>query len=147
MDFDKLIQDLLNQGVSIEEMGKQFADAANRVEAANNSKKKRDKYIYDLREAAFRAFDHASDSFEVAAIFATLAAANRYPDMELKQLEEYQDATCKALQETAKLQYDLGNEPEDIVGTLLNALFTPFDKEDKDESDDAKIARFLRKLG
>ncbi len=147
MDFDKLIQDLLTQGATIEELGKQFADAANRVEAANNSKKKRDKYIYDTRKAADRAYAFGEFTFEVAAAVATLATADRYPEMGVDQLEEYQDATCKALQETAKLQHSLGKEPEDAISVLLNALLTPFDEEDEDESDDAKIARFLRKLG
>lgn len=146
MDFDKLIQDLLNQGMTIEDLGKQFADAANRVEAANNSKKKRDKYVDDLRAAAARDIAHDRFTFEVAARIATIATAEKYPDMETDALAEFCNATNYSLQETAKLQSGIknGDNPFDA---LLDVLFTSLDKKDKDESDDEKISRFLRKLG
>ena len=146
MDFDKLIQDLLDQGATIEDLGKQFADAANRVEAANNSKKKRDKYLDDLRAAAVRDIAHDRFTFGVAARVATIATAEKYPDMDVDALAEFCNATSRSLQESAKLQNDIKNGDDPLIA-LFDALFTPPAKEKKDETDDEKIARFLRKLG
>ena len=147
MDFDKLLRDLLAQGEDIDDIAAHFTKALNAASAANKSKKEREKYIADTRAAAVRDIAHDVFSYRVAAKIATVAAAEEYPELPIGKLKEYEDATVVAMEATAGFNSKI-TSGTDVLEALFDAL--PSGNKTtvkKPETDEEKIARFLRKLG
>ena len=143
MDFNKLVNDLLAQGEDVDKLAKEFAEALNAASAANKSKKERDEYIANARESVIKAFSSKEETFFTAAAVATIAAARMYPDMSANDLHEFKTATRHALETTAGFHNRIASG-ESVIDALFEALDT--DKDSANETDEEKIARFVRGL-
>lgn len=153
MDFNKLISDLLAQGATEEELGKQFVDALNQVSSVNKSKKEREEYIVNARESVLSALATEAETFATAATVAMMVAARKYPKMTLQDLQSYEAATRSAMKSTAGFHNDL-HEGKDLFSAIADCLADDGFEEEKPkvkakpvETDEEKIARFLRALG
>ena len=153
MDFNKLISDLLAQGATEEELGKQFVDALNQVSSVNKSKKDREEYIVNARESVLSALATEAETFATAATVAMMVAARKYPKMTLQDLQSYEAATRSAMKSTAGFHNDL-HEGKDLFSAIADCLADDGSEEEKPkvkakpvETDEEKIARFLRALG
>jgi len=153
MDFNKLISDLLAQGATEEELGKQFVDALNQVSSANKSKKEREEYIANARESVLHDLSTEYETFSTAATVAMMVAARTYPAMTIQDLQAYEAATRSAMKSTAGFHNDL-HEGKDLFSAIADCLRDDGLEEEKPkakvkpiETDDEKIARFLRALG
>lgn len=83
---------------------------------------------------------------ETAAKIAMLAAAARYPDLELKQLKEYEDSTKTALEQSLEFYHDItSGNINHAVDSLLDGLFVKKEKKEN-LTDDEKLKRFIDSL-
>ena len=153
MDFNKLINDLLAQGEDVDKLAKDFTEALNAANAANKSKKERDEYIANARESVFNALATEAETFATAATVAMMVAARKYPKMTIQDLQSYEAATRSAMKSTAGFHNDL-YEGKDLFSAIANCLADDGSEEEKPkvkakpvETDEEKIARFLRALG
>lgn len=153
MDFNKLISDLLAQGATEEELGKQFVDALNQVSSVNKSKKEREEYLANARESVLSALATEAETFATAATVAMMVAARKYPKMTLQDLQSYEAATRSAMKSTAGFHNDL-HEGKDLFSAIADCLADDGSEEERPkvkakpvETDEEKIARFLRALG
>ena len=144
MDFNKLVNDLLAQGEDVDKLAKEFAEALNAASAANKSKKERDEYIAAQRESVLKALTSKEETFFTAAAVAALAAARMYPDMSANDLHEFKVATRHALETTAGFHNRIASG-DDVINALFKTLDA--DKDSANETDEEKIARFVRALG
>lgn len=146
MDFNQFISSLIDEGRDIEDIAKEFAEALNAADAANKSKKDRDNYVLILRQSALSHLQQDDFTFEAAAAAATVAAARKFPSMDVEHLKGYQTATAKAMDATASFNNDMANG-KDVFSSLLDYLSEkPVKTEKRAETDEEKISRFLRNL-
>ena len=108
------------------------------------SKKERDEYIANTRDFVIKALTGKRETFFTAAAIAMMVAAREYPDMSINDLREFETATRHALDTTAGFHSRISSG-EDIISSLFKALDT--DKDSANETDEEKIARFVRELG
>lgn len=146
MDFNKLVNDLLAQGEDVDKLAKEFAEALNAASAANKSKKERDEYIAAQRESVLKALSSKQETFFTAAAVAALAAARMYPDMSANDLHAFKVATRNAMETTAGFHNRLASG-DDIISALFEALDADKAQANANETDEEKIARFVRALG
>lgn len=145
-DMDKLVAEMLNCGMSAEDLAQRFVKALDAVDAANKSKKERVEYCAHAAAALDEALDEENFTMEVAAKIAMLAATARYPDLELKQLKEYENSTKSALEQSLEFYHDIttGNINH-AVDSLLDGLFPKKEKKEN-LTDDEKLKRFIDSL-
>lgn len=153
MDFNKLINDLLAQGEDVDDLAAQFAEALNAASAANKSKKEREEYIAAARESVLHDLSTEYETFSTAATVAMMVAARMYPAMTIQELQAYEAATRSAMKSTAGFHNNL-HEGKDLFSAIAECLRDDDPEEKKPkvkvkpvETDEEKIARFLRALG
>ena len=133
MDFDSLINSLLSQGRSAEEVAKSFTETLNKITAANKSKEEVEKYLDDARARVYNALQGKTPfDFKIAAKAQVIAAAAYRPEFTLSQLKEMESAFAEATRMSTELYEDLQREVPKVV---------------KSWSDDEKLMDFLRKAG
>ena len=134
MDFDALINGLLSQGASAEDVAKRFAETLNKITAANKRKEEVEKYLDNARAAVYSALQgKATFDFKVAAKAQVIAVAAYRPDYTVDQLKEMEDAFAVATKSSADLYekiYRIAPEVEKAIST-----------------DDEKLLKFLRAAG
>lgn len=145
-DMDKMVAEMLNSGMSADDLAQRFVKALDAVDAANKSKKERTEYCTHAAAELDEALDEENFTMEVAAKVAMLAAAARYPDLELKQLKEYENSTKDALEQSLEFYHDIttGNINH-AVDSLLDGLFPKKEKKEN-LTDDEKLKRFIDSL-
>lgn len=146
LDMDKLVAEMLNFGMSAEDLAQRFVKALDAVDAANKSKKEKAEYCSHAAAALDEALDEENFTMGVAAKVAMLAATARYPDLELKQLKEYENSTKSALEQSLEFYHDIttGNINH-AVDSLLDGLFPKKEKKEN-LTDDEKLKRFIDSL-
>lgn len=145
-DLDKLVTEMLNCGMSAEDLAQRFVKILDAVDTANKSKKERAEYCAHAAAALDEALDEHNFTMEVAAKIAMLAATARYPDLELKQLKEYESSTKTALEQSLEFYHDITHgDINHAVDSLLDGLFSKKEKKEN-LTDDEKLKRFIASL-
>jgi len=138
MNFDAFIREGLNQGMSIEDLSKEFCKVLNQVQSENKSKEEKNEYLRQLDSSVYEACKDENYTLDAAAQFATLAAARSCPELTIKELQGFCKSTREALEITIKATKSLHNN--DVAGA-----FDIFNKA-MGLDDDQKLTDFLRRL-
>jgi len=145
-DMDSLVAEMLKSGMSAEDLAQRFVKALDAVDAANKSKKEKAEYCSHAAGWLDEALDEENFTMETAAKVAMLAAAARYPDLELKQLKEYENSTKAALEQSLEFYHDItSGNINHAVDSLLDGLFPKKEKKEN-LTDDEKLKRFIDSL-
>lgn len=146
LDMDKLVAEMLNSGMSAEDLAQRFVKALDAVDAANKSKKEKAEYCGHAAGWLDEALDEENFTMEAAAKVAMLAAAARYPDLELQQLKDYENSTKIALEQSLEFYHDITNgDINHAVDSLLDVL-SPKKEKKENLTDDEKLKRFISSL-
>ena len=141
-EFDEFIKRAQSGGLSFEDIAASFTEAMNKAQMANKSKKERNEWAAAARTKVNNALKIGSWSFEIAALVAGLAAADRYPDYTKEDLEVYIDAVKTALTSTVTLMADF----KDGGDKILNDLFSNLGKTKIAFDDDTILRDFVKNL-
>lgn len=140
-----MIRDAQKNGLSIDDIAKMFSKTLNAVQQEDQKKK----VIVDARTELI---EHMKDQFETAvskghldctdaAALYTLTMAEKYPDWTAENIKDYFRIIILNAETTATM---VGKAPDELLQALLDKVDNLFDK---DESDNEKIADFLREIG
>lgn len=142
MDFEAMIRDAQKTGLTIDDIAKQFSNTLNAVQQEDQRKKKASEDKEYFIEALKDRFDEIKcwDSYDEddAAAFYTIVMAKEHPNWDLAELKDFRHGLKDLIQ--------VYNKISDAFDNVLNSLFGT-DVEDKDESDDEKLNRFLKNIG
>lgn len=150
MDFEAMIRDAQKNGLTIDDIAKQFSKTLNAVEQEDQRKRS----VTDKREAVLDKLERAFHEnvtkgqlgcSDAAALF-TLTMAEKYPNWTAENIKDYFQIV-KLNAEAAATMID--KEPDELLQILLGKVDKLFDTipKSKDKSDNEKIADFLRKIG
>ena len=150
MDFETMIRDAQKNGLSIDDIVKQFTKTVNAVQQEDKKKQ-------DIKNARYELLTDLADEFKVAAIddqftcrdVAILAArvmAEKYPEWTAGDIAEYIEIINVNIEELAAL---IGKDLNEMFQLLLDKADKLFDTapKSKSKSDNEKIANFLREIG
>ena len=158
MDFETMIREARDKGVSIDDIAKIFSKTLNAIQqeeqkqnsVANERKAKLD-YLKNIfyESIAKDKFDYS----DAAALF-TLTMAEKYTDWTAEDIEDFFGTIQMTARTTAEL---IGKSPEEMFGMILGKSKDILDdvlkpvvekaapiKSKDDKSDDDKIAEFLK---
>ena len=157
MDFETMIREARNNGVSIDDIAKMFSKTLNAVQqeeqrqssVANERKAK----LGHLENTFYESIAKGQlDCTDAAALF-TLTMADKYTDWTAEDIEDFFGTIQMTARTTAEL---IGKSPEEMFGMILGKSKDILDdvlkpvvekapiKSKDDKSDDDKIAEFLK---
>lgn len=160
MDFETMIREARDNGVSIDDIAKMFSKTLNAVQQEeqkqNSVANKRKVALEHLENTFYESIAKGQlDCSDAAALF-TLTMADKYTDWTAEDIEDFFGTIQMTARTTAEL---IGKSPEEMFGMLrnksieiLNEVLKPVVekapiKSKDDKSDDEKIAEFLKLFG
>ena len=162
MDFETMIREARDNGVSIDDIAKMFSKTLNAVQQEEQEQKqnsvanKRKVALEHLENTFYESIAKGQlDCSDAAALF-TLTMAEKYTDWTAEDIEDFFGTIQMTARTTAKL---IGKSPEEMFGMLRNKSIEILDevlkpvvekapiKSKDDKSDDEKIAEFLKLFG
>lgn len=141
-----MIRDAQKNGLTIEDIAKQFSDTLNSVQKKNQEQNARAELIEHMKDQFETAVaDGHLDCTDAAALY-TITMAEKYPDWSAENIKDYFQIVKLNAETAATL---VGKEPDELLQILLDKADKLFDKKtkSKDKSDNEKIADFLREIG
>lgn len=141
-----MIRDAQKNGLTIEDIAKQFSDTLNSVQKKNQEQNARTELIEHMKDQFETAVaDGHLDCTDAAALY-TITMAEQYPDWSAENIKDYFQIVKLNAETAATL---VGKEPDELLQILLDKADKLFDKKtkSKDKSDNEKIADFLREIG
>lgn len=163
MDFETMIREARDNGVSIDDIAKMFSKTLNAVQQEeqkqNSVANKRKVALEHLENTFYESIAKGQlDCSDAAALF-TLTMAEKYTDWTAEDIEDFFGTIQMTARTTAEL---IGKSPEEMFGMLrnksieiLDEVLKPVVEKSKDnekkteaiKSDDEKIAEFLKLFG
>ena len=142
-EFEEFIKRARDGGLSYEDIAAGFTKAMNEAQSANKRKEEREAYLSNLRASVKARTDKDLYSYVGAAMIATLAIANAYPDMSVADLKVFNSAVYEALEECGNVFNSIcGDDTDHLLDKTLAKVFNIRTKDD----DDVKLRRFVAKL-
>lgn len=144
-----MIRDAQKNGLTIEDIAKQFSDTLNSVQKKNQEQNARTELIEHMKDQFETAVtDGHLDCTDAAALY-TITMAEKYPDWSAENIKDYFQIVKLNAETAATL---VGKEPDELLQILLDKADKLFDMapkktKSKDKSDNEKIADFLREIG
>lgn len=140
MDFEAMIRDAQKAGLTVDDIAKQFSNTLNAVQQEDQRKKKANEdkeYFIEGLKDRFNEFE-CWDSYDEddAAAFYTIVMAKKHPNWGIAELKDFN----KGLNDLIQIYNKVSDAFDNVLGSL-------FGVEDKDESDDEKLSRFLKNIG
>lgn len=152
MDFEAMIREARDNGISIDDIAKLFSETLNTIQQEENSViNKRKTILNHMRDSFYeKVAKKQLDCADAAALF-TLTMADKYPNWTAENINDFYDTIERNAQFTAGM---IGKSPREMFEVMLNnskdilddALKPVVEKttEKKSKSDDDKIAEFLK---
>ena len=154
MDFETMIRDARDNGVSIDDIAKMFSKTLNAVQQEeqkqNSVANKRKVALEYLENTFYESVAKGQLGYSDAAALFTLTMADKYTDWTSEDIEEFFDTIQMTARTTAEL---IGKSPEEMFGMILGKskdILKPVvekateKKSEVIKSDDDKIAEFLK---
>lgn len=145
-DCKKFIENLMDRGVSLDEIAAEFSNAMNEIEAVNNVEKQRNDYLIDLEDSFIDAYEKGSVGVEDIAGFATVVVFNDLHDeWTVEQCKEFNEYMKTCMTHGANL---LSKSIKDIVEDVFSGFSIPEKiKFTSSNSDKKTIEDFIKRLG
>lgn len=154
MNYEDMIRDAMKNGVSPEEIAKNFTDAFNKVQKEDSCKQlERDNLIDEMYDIFIDNVD--AEDYDVKDIgrLAAIIYANRHPEWSAKDIKEYADQMNQSAAFAAKLiavdDLDTGLSilEDEIKSQITKALRKPTSEESNVKpSDEDIVKKFLNGL-
>lgn len=154
MNYEDMIRDAMKNGVSPEEIAKNFTDAFNKVQKEDSCKQlERDNLIDEMYDIFIDNVD--AEDYDVKDIgrLAAIIYANRHPEWSAKDIKEYADQMNQSAAFAAKLvavdDLDTGLSilEDEIKSQISKALRKPISEESNVKpSDEDIVKKFLSGL-
>ncbi len=146
MDFETMIRDAQKNGLSIDDIVKQFTKTVNAVQQEDKKKNARYEFLADLADEFDLAALDGQFTCRDAAILAARVMAEKYPEWTAGDIAEYIEIINVNIEELAAL---IGKDLNEMFQLLLDKADKLFDTapKSKSKSDNEKIANFLREIG
>lgn len=151
MNYEDMIRDAMKNGVSPEEIAKNFTDAFNKVQKEDSCKQlERDNLIDEMYDIFIDNVD--AEDYDVKDIgrLAAIIYANRHPEWSAKDIKEYADQMNQSAAFAAKLvavdDLDTGLSilEDEIKSQISKALRKPISEESNVKpSDEDIVKKFL----
>lgn len=154
MNYEDMIRDAMKNGVSPEEIAKNFTDAFNKVQKEDSCKQlERDNLIDEMYDIFIDNVDAEDYDVEDIGRLAAIIYANRHPEWSAKDIKEYADQMNQSAAFAAKLvavdDLDTGLSilEDEIKSQISKALQKPTSEEiDVKPSDEDVVKKFLNGL-
>lgn len=154
MNYEDMIRDAMKNGVSPEEIAKNFTDAFNKVQKETTSKQlERDNLIDEMYDIFIDNVDAEDYDVEDIGRLAAIIYANRHPEWSAKDIKEYADQMNQSAAFAAKLvavdDLDTGLSilEDEIKSQISKALRKPTSEETNVKpSDEDIVKKFLNGL-
>lgn len=149
MNFEAMIRDAQKNGLTIEDIAKQFSDTLNSIQKKNQEQNDRAELIKHMKDQFETGVAEGHlDCTDAAALY-TITMAEKYPNWTAENIKDYFQI-IKLNAETAAAM--VGKDPDELIQMLLDKADKLFDtvpktNKSKDKSDNEKIADFLREIG
>ena len=153
MDFETMIREARDNGVSIDDIAKMFSKTLNAVQQEeqkqNSVANKRKVALEHLENTFYESIAKGQlDCSDAAALF-TLTMAKKYTNWTAEDIKDFFDTIQVTSQTTAEL---IGKSPDEMFGMIrsksmeiLDEILKPVEKKNKDnKNDDDVIAEFLK---
>lgn len=154
MNYEDMIRDAMKNGVSPEEIAKNFTDAFNKVQKEDSCKQlERDNLIDEMYDIFIDNVD--AEDYDVGDIgrLAAIIYANQHPEWSAKDIKEYADQMNQSAAFAAKLvavdDLDTGLSilEDEIKSQISKALRKPISEESNVKlSDEDIVKKFLSEL-
>lgn len=154
MNYEDMIRDAMKNGVSPEEIAKNFTDAFNKVQKEDSCKQlERDNLIDEMYDIFIDNVDAEDYDVEDIGRLAAIIYANRHPEWSAKDIKEYADQMNQSAAFAAKLvavdDLDTGLSilEDEIKSQISKALRKPTSEESNVKpSDEDIVKKFLNGL-
>lgn len=154
MNYEDMIRDAMKNGVSPEEIAKNFTDAFNKVQKEDSCKQlERDNLIDEMYDIFIDNVDAEDYDVEDIGRLAAIIYANRHPEWSAKDIKEYADRMNQSAAFAAKLvavdDLDTGLSilEDEIKSQISKALRKPTSEESNVKpSDEDIVKKFLNGL-
>lgn len=154
MNYEDMIRDAMKNGVSPEEIAKNFTDAFNKVQKEDSCKQlERDNLIDEMYDIFIDNVDAEDYDVEDIGRLAAIIYANRHPEWSAKDIKEYADQMNQSAAFAAKLvavdDLDTGLSilEDEIKSQISKALRKPTSEEvNIKPSDEDVVKKFLNGL-
>lgn len=154
MNYEDMIRDAMKNGVSPEEIAKNFTDAFNKVQKEDSCKQlERDNLIDEMYDIFIDNVDAEDYDVEDIGRLAAIIYANRHPEWSAKDIKEYADQMNQSAAFAAKLvgvdDLDTGLSilEDEIKSQISKALRKPTSEESNVKpSDEDIVKKFLSGL-
>ena len=154
MNYEDMIRDAMKNGVSPEEIAKNFTDAFNKVQKEDSCKQlERDNLIDEMYDIFIDNVDAEDYDVEDIGRLAAIIYANRHPEWSAKDIKEYADQMNQSAAFAAKLvavdDLDTGLSilEDEIKSQISKALRKPASEETNVKpSDEDIVKKFLNGL-
>lgn len=154
MNYEDMIRDAMKNGVSPEEIAKNFTDAFNKVQKEDSCKQlERDNLIDEMYDIFIDNVDAEDYDVEDIGRLAAIIYANRHPEWSAKDIKEYADQMNQSAAFAAKLvgvdDLDTGLSilEDEIKSQITKALRKPTSEESNVKpSDEDIVKKFLNGL-
>ena len=154
MNYENMIRDAMKNGVSPEEIAKNFTDAFNKVQKEDNCKQlERDNLLDEMYDVFIDNVDAEDYDVEDVGRLAAIIYANRHPEWSAKDIKEYADQMNQSAAFAAKLvavdDLDTGLSilEDEIKSQITRALRKPTSEESNVKlSDEDIVKKFLNGL-
>lgn len=154
MNYEDMIRDAMKNGVSPEEIAKNFTDAFNKVQKEDSCKQlERDNLIDEMYDIFIDNVDAEDYDVEDIGRLAAIIYANRHPEWSAKDIKEYADQMNQSAAFAAKLvgvdDLDTGLSilEDEIKSQITKALRKPTSEESNVKpSDEDIVKKFLSGL-
>lgn len=154
MNYEDMIRDAMKNGVSPEEIAKNFTNAFNKVQKEDSCKQlERDNLIDEMYDIFIDNVDAEDYDVEDIGRLAAIIYANRHPEWSAKDIKEYADQMNQSAAFAAKLvavdDLDTGLSilEDEIKSQISKALRKPISEETNIKpSDEDIVKKFLSGL-
>lgn len=154
MNYEDMIRDAMKNGISPEEIAKNFTDAFNKVQKEDSCKQlERDNLIDEMYDIFIDNVDAEDYDVEDIGRLAAIIYANRHPEWSAKDIKEYADQMNQSAAFAAKLvavdDLDTGLSilEDEIKSQITKALRKPTSEESNVKpSDEDIVKKFLSGL-
>lgn len=154
MNYEDMIRDAMKNGVSPEEIAKNFTDAFNKVQKEDSCKQlERDNLIDEMYDIFIDNVDAEDYDVEDIGRLAAIIYANRHPEWSAKDIKEYADQMNQSAAFAAKLvgvdDLDTGLSilEDEIKSQITKALRKPISEESNVKpSNEDIVKKFLNGL-
>lgn len=154
MNYEDMIRDAMKNGVSPEEIAKNFTDAFNKVQKEDSCKQlERDNLIDEMYDIFIDNVDAEDYDVEDIGRLAAIIYANRHPEWSAKDIKEYADQMNQSAAFAAKLvtvddlNTGLSILEDEIKSQITRALQKPTSEETNIKpSDEDIVKKFLNGL-